>query len=390
LMSNQPVVIDLGTGFLKVGLSNSTTPDFLLPNTVGRPILRSDESFSKQKIKDIMICDETTPVRQYLDLTLPVEHGVVTNWDDETLVLDYIFKNKLQIENKDHPILITEAPMNPIDNRKKMCEVFFETLGFPALQVSPQALLVLYAQGLVTGVVVDSGDGVTHIMPIAETCLLPHCVGRMNIAGRDITEHMVKLLTLRGYPFHKTSDFDVVREIKEKLCFISADIKADRKLANETTAYVVPYQLPDSRLIKVSGERFEAPEVLFNPSALGYEGEGLSEMVFQTIMKTDIDLRKKFFESIVISGGTTMFPGMSTRLTNDIRKLVKDRILGGDEKKLGSYKIHVEDPPNRRFLVYLGATVLANLSQGKSNMWATSQDWKEDPNTVIKRWQSLA
>jgi len=390
LMSDQPVVIDLGTGFLKVGLSNSTTPDFLLPNTVGRPILRSDESFSKQKIKDIMICDETTPVRQYLDLTLPVEHGVVTNWDDETLVLDYIFKNKLQIENKDHPILITEAPMNPIDNRKKMCEVFFETLGFPALQVSPQALLVLYAQGLVTGVVVDSGDGVTHIMPIAETCLLPHCVGRMNIAGRDITEHMVKLLTLRGYPFHKTSDFDVVREIKEKLCFISADIKADRKLANETTAYVVPYSLPDSRLIKVSGERFEAPEVLFNPSALGYEGEGLSEMVFQTIMKTDIDLRKKFFESIVISGGTTMFPGMSTRLTNDIRKLVKDRILGGDEKKLGSYKIHVEDPPNRRFLVYLGATVLANLSQGKSNMWATSQDWKEDPNTVIKRWQSLA
>lgn len=389
-MSDQPVVIDLGTGFLKVGLSNSTTPDFLLPNTVGRPILRSDESFSKQKIKDIMICDETTPVRQYLDLTLPVEHGVVTNWDDETLVLDYIFKNKLQIENKDHPILITEAPMNPIDNRKKMCEVFFETLGFPALQVSPQALLVLYAQGLVTGVVVDSGDGVTHIMPIAETCLLPHCVGRMNIAGRDITEHMVKLLTLRGYPFHKTSDFDVVREIKEKLCFISADIKADRKLANETTAYVVPYTLPDSRLIKVSGERFEAPEVLFNPSALGYEGEGLSEMVFQTIMKTDIDLRKRFFESIVISGGTTMFPGMSTRLTNDIRKLVKDRILGGDEKKLGSYKIHVEDPPNRRFLVYLGATVLANLSQGKSNMWATSQDWKEDPNTVIKRWQSLA
>jgi len=390
LMSGTPVVIDLGTGFLKVGLSSSTTPDFLLPNTVGRPILRSDESFSKQKIKDIMICDETTPVRQYLDLTLPVEHGVVTNWDDETLVLDYIFKNKLQIENNDHPILITEAPMNPIDNRKKMCEVFFETLGFPSLQVSPQALLVLYAQGLVTGVVVDSGDGVTHIMPIAETCLLPHCVGRMNIAGRDITEHMVKLLTLRGYPFHKTSDFDVVREIKERLCFISADITADRKLAHETTAYVVPYTLPDSRLIKVSGERFEAPEVLFNPSALGYEGEGLSDMVFQTIMKTDIYLRKKFFDSIVISGGTTMFPGMSTRLTNDLRRLVKDKILGGDEKKLGTYKIHVEDPPNRRFLVYLGATVLANLSQGKSNMWATQQDWKEDPNIVIKRWQSLA
>ena len=390
MANSTPVVLDLGTGFLKVGLSTSTTPDFLLPNTVGRPILRSDESFSKQQLKDIMICDETSPVRQYLDLTLPVEHGVVTNWDDETLVLDYIFKNKLQINNPDHPILITEAPMNPKENRKKMCEIFFETLGFPQLQVAPQALLVLYAQGLVTGLVVDSGDGVTHIMPIAENCLLPHCIGRMNIAGRDITEHMVKLLTLRGYTFHKTSDFDVVREIKEKLCFISADIQADRKLARETTAYVVPYTLPDSRLIKVSGERFEAPEVIFNPAAIGAEGNGLSELVFDTIMKTDIDLRKKFFEAIVVSGGTTMFPGMSTRLNNDLRRLVKDRILGGDEKKLSTYKIHVEDPPNRRFLVYLGATVLANLSNGKSNMWASKADWAEDPHKVINRWQSLA
>ena len=143
-------------------------------------------------------------------------------------------------------------------------------------------------------------------------------------------------------------------------------------------------------MIKVSGERFEAPEVIFNPAAVGYEGKGLSEMVFETIMKTDIDLRKKFFEAIVVSGGTTMFPGMSTRLSNDLRILVKDRILGGDAAKLSQYKIHVEDPPNRRFLVYLGATVLANLSVGKSQMWATKQDWKEDHHRVINRWQSLA
>ncbi len=390
-MSETPVVLDLGTGYLKVGLSTSTLPDFMLPNCVGRPILRSDEGFAKQKLKDIMICDEITPVRQYLDLTLPVEHGIVKNWEDEQLVLDYVFKNKLKINNEDHPILITEAPMNPKTNRMKMCEVFFETLNFPMLQVAPQALLVLYAQGLDTGVVVDSGDGVTHVMPIASSYLLPHLVARMNIAGRDLTEQMVKLLTLRGYSFHKTSDFDVVREIKEKLCFVSANIAEDRKLANETTTYVVPYELPDGRQIKVSGERFEAPEILFNPGQLGYEGEGLSEMVFKTIMKADIDLRKTFFQSIVVSGGSTMFPGFSTRLKNDLQGLVLKNVLGGNEKKLADYKINVEDPPNRRFLVYLGATVLAGLSQGKSNSWAHKKDYQEvGASRIADMWQSIA
>ncbi|EAX95790.1 Actin family protein [Trichomonas vaginalis G3] len=388
-MSTTPVVLDLGTGYLKAGLSSRQIPDFVLQNTVGRPILRSDESFSKAKLKDIMVCDETYPVRQYLDLTLPVEHGIVKNWEDEALVLDYVFKEKLKIRNEDHPLLITEAPLNPKDNRKKMCEIFFEQFNFPRLQVCPQALLVLYAQGLMTGVVVDSGDGVTHIMPIAENYILSHLTGRMDISGRDVTEQLVKLLTLRGYTFHKTSDFDVVREIKEQLCFISADIDVDRKIANETTTFVVPYKLNDGRIVKVSGERFEAPEILFQPDLIGLECKGLSDLLFDTIMKADINLRRNLFESIVVSGGTTMFPGLSERLQNDLKKSVLTKVLGGNSKSLESYKINVEDPPNRRYLVYLGATILANLTENKSQQWATKQDYNEiGVDRIIAKWGS--
>jgi actin-related protein 2 len=312
-------------------------------------------------------------------------------WEDEKLILDYIFRQKLQINPAEHPVLITEAPLNPIDNRKKMLQIFYEEFGFEGIQVSPQALLVLYAQGLVTGLVVDSGDGVTHIMPICENYLLPHLIGRMDIAGRDITEHMVKLLTLRGYTFHKTSDFDIVRQIKEKLCFVSADIVMDRRIASETTTYVVPYTLSDGRVIKVSGERFEAAEVLFQPYQLGIEGKGLSELIYDTVMKADINLRKQFFESIVVSGGTTMFPGLSTRIFNDLKDLVLKNILKGKKEQLKDYKINVEDPPGRRFLVYLGATVLANLSAGKSNAWAWKSEYLEaGPDAIIKRWQSIS
>ena len=385
-----PVVLDLGTGYLKVGLSTSQIPDYVLPNCVGRPILRSDESFSKEKLKDIMISDETVPVRQYLDINLPVQHGIVKNWEDETTVLNYIFKNKLQINNEDHPILITEAPMNPIENRKKLAEVMFETFNFPMMQIVPQALLVLYAQGLVTGVVVDSGDGVTHIMPIAENYILPHLVGRMDLSGRDITEQLVKLLTSRGYNFHKTSDFEIVREIKEKLCFISANVDVDRRIARETTTYVVPYVLPDGRIVKVSGERFEAPEIIFRPDLIGLEQKGLSDLLFDTVMKADINLRKQFFSSIVVSGGTTMFPGLSTRLTNDLKDRVLNKVLKGDKKALETYKINVEDPPGRRFLVYLGATVLANLTDGKANSWAHRSEYKEmGVDKLVTRWQSV-
>ena len=372
-----PVVLDLGTGFLKAGLSSSPIPDFVLPNSVGRPILRSDESFSRAKLKDVMVCDEIIPVRQYLDLTFPVEHGVIKNWDDEKLVMDYLYKQKFKINPEEHQVLITEAPLNPVENRKRLFEEFFETFSVPGIQMAPQALLVLYAQGLVTGVVVDSGDGVTHIMPIYENYLLPHLIGRMDIAGRDITEHMVKLLTLRGYTFHKSSDFDVVREIKEKMCFVSADIELDRRIANETTTYVVPYTLNDGRVIKVSGERFEAPEVLFQPELLGHEGFGIHQLLYDTIMKADINLRKDFFDKVVVSGGTTMYPGFSTRMENELKKLVDANILKGNKKALKDYKINVEDPPNRRFLVYLGATVLANLSKEKSQSWAQNSDYKE-------------
>jgi actin-related protein 2 len=271
-----------------------------------------------------------------------------------------------------------------------MLEVLFETMNVPAVQVAPQALLVAYARGLLTGMIVDSGDGVTHVVPIAESYILPDLIGRMNIAGRDVTEQLVKLLTLRGYSFHKSSDFEVVRCIKEKLCFISANTKVDRKLAVETTTYTVPYELPDSRIIKVAQERFEAPEVLFFPELAGKEDDGVSKLLYDAIMKAPITLRKNFFGAVVVSGGTTMFPGFSTRLTNDLTDMVTKNILKDNKDKARGYKINVEDPPNRRFLVYQGGTVLANLSKSKIGSWATKHEYQEvGARTIVNRWQSL-
>jgi len=207
---------------------------------IGRPILRAEERVGDAIIKDIMVGDEAAALRNYLQITQPMEHGIVRNWEDMKYLWDYTFTEKLRIDPAGHKVLLTEPPMNPKANRQKMCQVMFEEYGFQGVYVAIQAVLTLYAQGasrstepnvffllknkmlsgLTTGVVVDSGDGVTHIVPVYDGFALPHLTRRLDIAGRDVTRYLIKLLLMRGYAFNRTADFETVREIKEKLCYV--------------------------------------------------------------------------------------------------------------------------------------------------------------------------
>ena len=157
-------------------------------------------------------------------------------------------------------MLLTEPAMNPKQNRERLITEMFETFEFEGVYVATQAVLTLYAQGLLTGVVIDSGDGVTHIVPVYEGFAMPHLTRRLDIAGRDVTRYLIKLLLLRGYAFNASADFETVRQMKEKLCYVGYDIETEQKLAQETTVLVESYVLPDGREIKVGGERFGAPE----------------------------------------------------------------------------------------------------------------------------------
>jgi actin-related protein 2 len=189
-------------------------------------------------IKDIMVGDEAAENRNYLQVTQPMEHGIVRNWEDMKHLWDYTFDEKLKVDPRGRKVLLTEPPMNPKVNRQKMVQVMFEEYGFQGVYVAVQAVLTLYAQGeissvvmaesadclgwlgLTTGVVVDSGDGVTHIVPVYDGYALPHLTRRLDIAGRDVTRYLIKLLLMRGYAFNRTADFETVREIKEKLCYV--------------------------------------------------------------------------------------------------------------------------------------------------------------------------
>ena len=138
-----------------------------------------------------------------------------------------------------------------------------------------QALLSLMCEGCTTGIVFDSGDGVSHVIPVVEGYVQRHAVHRLNLAGRHVTNYLVRLLMLSGYAFNSSADFETVRDIKERLCFVAYDTKKQRKLANETTVLDKEYNLPDKQVIKVGRERYEAAECLFNPQLANVEDQGI-------------------------------------------------------------------------------------------------------------------
>lgn len=370
------IVIDNGSGVLKAGYAGDDKPKVVIQSVVGRPKEWHKRVMSGgiSRERDEYIGAVVQEHRGLLKLNYPLEHGVVEDWGDMEKVWAYLYSDELNIKSEEHPVLLTEAPLNPQTNREKAAEIFFETFNIPALYVSIQAVLALYASGRTTGCVLDSGDGVTHSVPVYEGFAMSHSIQRMNLAGRDVTNYLQLLLKRQGHNFETSSEFEIVREIKEKLCAVKYDpineTEEEKKYATQE------YMLPDGQKFKVGKAFYQAPEVLFRPYLTGKEYNGIHDVLVKSITKADLDLRQTLFQNVVLSGGTTVLKGFGNRLLGEVKKT-----MGSDNLSL---PIRISAPQERKYSTWMGGSILASLNTFKK-MWVSAQEYNEEGSAALHR-----
>lgn len=195
----------------------------------------------------------------------------------------------------------------------------FETFQVQNMYVAIQAVMSLYAAGRTTGLVVDAGDGVSHTVPVFEGFTISFAVEKMEIAGRMLTIYLQKLLLESGFSFTSSAELEIVREIKEKLCYVAQNWEEEKKAAPLSSEHDKNYTLPDKKVIIIPAlVRFGAPELLFHPELNGKSCAAIHKLAWNSIQASDIDIRKELSKNIILSGGTTMYEGLADRLKSEI------------------------------------------------------------------------
>lgn len=362
-MINKVAVLDIGSYETKVGFSGTDKPTGIIPSIVDRPNQSAGIKHEHRagNNADIYHCK-----------ILPIlENGIVTNWDD----FEQLIKNAYEIlgcESDENPVLITESPASLKSHREKCAQIMFETFDIPSLYISSQASLSVLATGRDTGIVLGIGEGTSYAVPVYDCILCKNALKTSPISGLQITDYFNRSIGIEaGRDFTNYLEKKDIYNLKNKFCFVANDYNEVLENAPEFCPFD---KLPTVRDIEVriGQERFKAPELLFQPELNGIHGDSITNVLFDSIMSANIDLRKDLFSNIILSGGTTMLDGFTARIQKELAQL---------ETKM---KIEFIKSSEHNLLPWKGGSILASRPLFQQ-MLMSHDDYNEDGILTIHR-----
>jgi actin-related protein 3 len=379
--------------YTKMGFAGNDEPQFIIPTalTGGKGKLGGGNKQQRGGLEDLSFESGWGAIeagKRGEEVHYPIRHGQVENWDLMESYWQHCIFKYMQCDPESHYFMLTEPPLNAPENREYTAEIMFETFNVPGLYIAVQAVLALAAswtskkttssQDIFTGTVIDSGDGVTHVIPVVEGYAIGSAIKHIPLAGRDVTHFVQQLLRDRvDLNLAPEMTLEAARRIKEsEFSYVAPN------LAREFAAHdrEDPAKLPTIPIwdsvrgkdvhVQIGYERFLAGEAFFNPELVSSEHlTPLPTLVDQVIQACPMDCRRALYGNIVLSGGSTLFKDFSRRLQRDLRSIVDGRLqyiknIRSDSIATGTTQpiaVKVLAHENQRHAVYTGGSFLASL-----------------------------
>lgn len=360
------LIVDIGSGVVKAGFSGEDGPRSVFSSVVGTPVMPGLLVGMEQKER--YVGEEAISKLEIMNFSSPIKKGEIVDWDKYETLMHYIFYSELKVVPEEMSILITESPLNPKENRAKLAETLFETFNVERIYIANSAMLGLYSYGKTSGIVLDSGFGITTSVPVYEGYPLPHASLKMTFGGENLSESLLSLIHHHIHKSYKGVKGRLLADdIKEKLGYVALNSEEEEKhyldhLGNETE-----YTLPDGSKLKLGAELFKHTESLFRPQI--EDQVSIPQFILSSLAKCDNDIESELKENICLTGGTTLLRGFADRLKNELLQ------------NLNSDSFNLIYSQERQFSNWIGGSIVSSLNNF-SYMWVSKQEYDETGSSL--------
>jgi len=360
------VIVDLGSGVIKAGFSGEDGPRSIFSNVVGTP--KMPGLLVGMELRERYIGDEAINKLEIMNFSNPIRQGEITDWDKFENLMHHLLYNELKIVPEELSILITEPPLNPKETRAKLAETLFETFNIERIHIANSGMLGLYSYGKTSGLVLDSGYGLTSCVPVYEGFPLPHASLKIKLAGENISEVLLNMIGSQlGKGFKGIKGRLLADDIKEKLGYVAINAEEEEKHYYEDESKIHDYKLPDGSSLKIGTELFKHSECLFRSET--DDVFSVSQIINEVIARCDDEIKMDIQENICLTGGTSLLRGFPERLRNE---LLQNMI---------NNQFNLNYSQERQFSNWIGGSIVSSLNNF-AYMWVSKQEYDEIGNAL--------